>query len=90
MFMYLNQYISQNIEINQEFHFAAPETKVKVNEIYNSSWYDSVLYNLYNKEAIKLESSYNRSVKVMLHLSFGTHRGLIEPLIGKKKHQIGE
>ena len=82
------KYISKNIEINQEFHFAAPETKVKVNEIYNSSWYGSVLYNLYNKEAIKLESSYNRSVKVMLDLPFGTHRGLIEPLIGRKHQRL--
>ena len=57
-------------------------------EIYNSSWFGSVLYNLYNKEAVKLESSFNRSVKVMLDLPFGTHRGLIEPLVGRKHQRI--
>ena len=80
------RYISKNIELNQEFHFAAPETRLKVNEIYNSSWFGSVLYSLYSPEAVKLESSYNRSVKVMLDLPFETHRGLIEPLTGRK-HQ---
>ena len=80
------QYISKNIELNQEFHFTAPETRLKVNEIYNSSWFGSVLYSLYSPGAVKLESSYNRSVKVMLDLPFETHRGLIEPLTGRK-HQ---
>ena len=80
------QYISKNIELNQEFHLAAPETRLKVNEIYNSSWFSSVLYSLYSPEAVKLESSYNRSVKVMLDLPFETHRGLIKPLTGRK-HQ---
>ena len=79
-------YISKNIELNQEFNFAAPETKLKENAIYNFSWYGSVLYNLYNIEAVKLESTYNKSVKVMLDLPYGTHRGLIEPLTGRK-HQ---
>ena len=62
------RYISRNIELNQEFHFAAPETKVKINDIYNSSWFGSVLYNLYSIEAVKLESTYNRTIKVMLNL----------------------
>ena len=80
------RYVSRNIELNQEFHFAAPETKIKVNNIYNSSWFGSVLYNLYCTEAVKIESSYNRSIKVMIDLPYGTHRGLIEPLTGQK-HQ---
>ena len=80
------RYISRNIELNQEFHFIATEKKLKVNNIYNSSWFGSVLYNLYITEAVKIESSYNRSIKIMLDLPYGTHRGLIKPLTGQK-HQ---
>ena len=80
------RYISRNIELNQEIHFAATETKLKVNDIYNSSWFGSALYNSYSTEAVKIESSYNRSIKIMLDLPYGTHRGLIEPLTGQK-HQ---
>jgi hypothetical protein len=59
------RYISKNIEINQEFHFAAAET---------------VLWDLCSPAAIRLESSYNRSMKVMMNLPLATHRELIEPL----------
>ena len=38
------------------------------------------MYMLYGTEAVKLESSYNRSVKIMMNLPYETHRGLIEPL----------
>ena len=78
------RYVSRNIELNQEFHFSTSETKMTINDVYNSSWYGSVLYNLYGNEAVKLESSYNRSIKIMMDLPFGTHRGLIEPLSGRR------
>ena len=74
------RYVARNIELNQEFYFATPETKIKINELYNSSWFGSVIYLLYGTEAVKLESCYNRSVKIMMNLPYETHRGLIEPL----------
>ena len=74
------KYIGKNIELNQEFFFAHPETKIKVNQIYNSSYYSSPLCDLFGNGARKLESSYNRSVKIMLGLPYNTHRCLIEPL----------
>ena len=74
----------RNIELNQEFYFVAPETKLKINDIYNSSWYGSVIYKLFGTEAVKLESSYNRSLKIMLDLPLETHRSLIEPLSGRQ------
>ena len=42
------RYVSRNIELNQEFHFSSSETKMMINDIYNSSWFGSVLYNLYD------------------------------------------
>ena len=77
------RYVARNIELNQEFHFASFETKIKINELYNSSWFGSVMYMLYGTEAVKLESSYNRSIKIMMDLPYETHRGLIEPISGR-------
>ena len=78
------RFVSRNIELNQEFHFAAEETKLTVNDIYNSSWYGSVLWDLFCPGAVKLESSWNRTIKIMLNLPHATHRGFIEPLSSRK------
>ena len=73
-------YIQKNSELNQEFHFAHPATKLRVNQIYNSHYTSSPLWNLFGVGASRIESSYNRSVKIMMDLPYGTHRYLIEPL----------
>ena len=78
------QYIAKNIELNQEFSFSHPSTKLKMNKIYNSHYSGSPLWNLFGKGALNLESSYNRSVKVMLDLPYATHRSLVQPLTGDK------
>ena len=77
-------YVEKNIEFNQEFFFAHPTTKLAVNKIYNSHYTSSPLWNLFGDGAKKIESSYNRSVKIMLDLPYATHRCLIEPLSGEK------
>lgn len=77
-------YIEKNIDLNQEFHFAHPATKLLVNRIYNSHYSSSPLWNLFGGGASKIESSYNRSVKIMLDLPYATHRKLIEVLIEAK------
>ena len=79
------RYVGRSIEINQEFSFAASETKIKINNIYNSSWFGSVLWDLFCPAAVKIESAYNRSMKVALKLHYATHRELIEPL-SQSKH----
>ena len=42
------------------------------------------MWNLFGNGVKRIESSYNRSVKIMLGLPYGTHRYLIEPLTGEK------
>ena len=76
------QYKAKNIELNQEFSFAHPSTKLRINKIYNSHYSGSPLWDLFGTGALTLESSYNRSVKVMLDLPYATHRSLIQPLTG--------
>ena len=73
-------YIQKNMELNQEFYFAHPETRFRINQIYNSHYSSSPLWDLFGNGARKIESSYNRSVKIMLGLPYNTHRCLIEPL----------
>ena len=80
-------YVEKNIELNQEFVFAHPTTKLTINKIYNSH-YSGTLWNLFGPGALSLESSYNRSVKVMLDLPYATHRALIQPLTGDEHIKI--
>ena len=61
--------IDKNNSIMQELYFAKPETKVQVNKIYTGSQ----LWDLSSREVEKLESTYNRSVKIMYYM---------EPLTG--------
>ena len=78
------KYISKNIELNQEFHFAAASTKVRVNSIWNTHFSGSPLCNLFSPGAESIVGSYNRSIKSMMKLPLATHRFLLEPLSGQK------
>ncbi|MEO2160307.1 MAG: reverse transcriptase domain-containing protein, partial [bacterium] len=44
-------YINRNNELLQEFHFAHPMTLVKINNLFNTAFYGSTLWNLFGKEA---------------------------------------
>ena len=77
-------YVQKNIDINQEFYFAHPDTKLSINNIYNSHFSGSPLWDLFSQGAHTIESTYNRSVKIMMGLPYQTHRSLIEPLTGQK------
>ena len=59
-------YINKNNELRQEFWFAHPKTIIKTNSIFNSSLYGSVLWNLFGKEALRLEKTWNVSLRLML------------------------
>ena len=76
------QFISKNLELNQEFYFACPRTKFEINSIYNSHFYGSPLWDLTGKSAINFESTYNRGIKVMFNLPLSTHRNLVEHVSG--------
>ena len=78
------RYIVKNIEINQELKFAAAAICLQVNQRFNSSWFGSISWDLFCQPAVRLESSYNRSVKITLNLPLATFRELIEPLSDKQ------
>ena len=74
------QFVTKNIELNQEFHFANAETKFSINQIFNSHYTGSPLWNLFSAEEIRFESSYNTSIKIIYDLPLNSHRCLIEPI----------
>ena len=59
------RYIDRNNELQQEFFFAHPETKVKVNRIYNTHFTGSPLWDLFSRESEMIENTYNVSIRAM-------------------------
>ena len=76
------KYIDRNCNINQEFRFAHPTSRLVLNRVYNCHFSCCQLWNLFHQGADKFYGTYNRSVKVMSDLPYSTHRYLIEPLTG--------
>ena len=77
-------YINKVNELNQEFSYAHPTTKVKINNVFNSYFYGSTLWNLFGNEFERLEKSWNVSQRIILGLPRNSHRFFIEPLSGTK------
>ena len=59
------RFIERNVELNQEFIFAHPEIKSKINHIYNSSFPGSQLWDLCSKNANMLYNSWSVAVRIM-------------------------
>ena len=76
------KYIDKNNTLCQEFFFAHPQSKVAINNIYNSHFTGCQLWRFGTRQMEKLESTYNRSIKIMLDLPWATHRYFMEPLTG--------
>ena len=75
-------YINRVNGLNQEFYFANSSTKIIINNIFNSSFYGSQIWDLFSDEAIKLETSWNISLRILLGIPRNTHRYFIELLSG--------
>ena len=80
-------FINRNNELLQEFKFAYPHTIIRTNTIFNTSMYGCVLWDLFGKEAERLEKTWNVSQRLMLGLHRETHRYFIEP-VSQNKHII--
>ena len=78
------RYIDKNNTLCQELFFAHPQSKLKINTIYNSHFSGSQLWKFGSREMEKLESMYNKSIKIMFDLPWATHRYYMEPLTGQE------
>ena len=74
------RYIDKNCNINQEFSFAHPSSRVLLNKIYNCHFSGYQIWDLFSQGAEKFYSTYNKSLKVMADLPLATHRYLLESL----------
>ena len=81
-------YIERNVEIMQEFSVAHPDVKCRINRIFNSSFPDSVLYNLSSDSVKHIVSSWSVSVKQMWGLPHQAHRYLVRELGGQHAEEI--
>ena len=79
-------YINKNCELIQEFMFAHPRTRVETNQIFNSHFTGSPIWDLFSPEAIQLENTWNVSQRMMYDLPVQTHRYLVEP-VSEQTHQ---
>ena len=61
-------YINKNNDILQEFGFCHPKTKIRINSVYNSHLSGSCLWDLFSKEAVQMENTWNVSIRLMLDL----------------------
>ena len=75
-------YISKNNELVQEFHYAHPNTKILINQTFNTHFYGAPVWDMFDRSFEKLEKRWNVSHRIMLSLPRNTHKYFIEPLSG--------
>ena len=76
-------YIEKNCELNQEFFYAHPEVKCRINRVYNSSFSGSVLWDFTSDIFSQIVNSWSVSARHMWGLPYAAHKYLIEPLSGQ-------
>ena len=62
-------YINRLNELNQEFHFSHPRTKIMINNFFNTSFYGSQLWDLFSDEAVRLEKNMEYLTKIYVRYS---------------------
>ena len=72
----------------QEFYYAHPEVKCRINRIYNTSFSGSVLWDFRSEKFNQIVNSWSVSIRHMWGLPHNTHRHLIEPLGGQHMYSM--
>ena len=80
-------YINKVNELSQEFYYAHPSTRIRINNIFNSHFYGSPLWDLFGREADRLYKTWNVSQRILLGLPRQSHRYFVEPLSGVRHVQ---
>ena len=74
------KFVQKTNELLQEFSFADPKIKLKMMKIYNSHFYGSPLWDLFGKECISYQKTYNKIIRKIFDLPRETHKFFIEPI----------
>ena len=76
------RFIGKVNSLLQEFHFTEPQVKMKIVNIFATSFYGSGLWDLQSKDVDRLYKSWNVMVRMVFGVPPTTHRYLVEPLAG--------
>ena len=76
------KFIGKVNSLLQEFYFADHKAKMRLMNIFTSSFHGSGLWDLQSRETDRLFKSWNVSIRHVLGVPFNTHRYFIEPLSG--------
>ena len=77
------KYITKNNDFVQEFQHCHPNTQFHLNEVYNTSFCGSPLWNLFCRESEMLQNTWNTSFRIMYNLPYATHRYFVQSVSGK-------
>ena len=76
------RFIGKVNSLLQEFHYVDSDLLMRLINVYATSFYGSCLWDLRSKDAEKLYTSWNVTIRNVYRLERRTHRSLIEPLSG--------
>ena len=77
------RFIDESTDVREMFGFAMPDQVISALRIYNTSFYGSMLFDLYGEEAEKIYRCWNTAVKLAWRVPRTTHSYLVENLLGK-------
>ena len=73
-------FIGKLHSLQQEFHFVSPQVKVKLYNIYTTSFYGSSLYDIYSSDCNKFFTAYNIAIRMCFNVPRQSHRYVIEKI----------
>ena len=76
------KFIGKMNSLLQEFYYVDSAVKIKIFNIFATSFYGSGLWDLYSKDVDRIFKSWNVSVRIAFDIPCTTHRYLVEPLSG--------
>ena len=71
------RFIARSSEIIQEFHFAPPDSQMKLHSIYNSHFTGSSCWDMTSRAGEMMEATNNRNIKITYDLPYPTHRNIL-------------
>ena len=76
------KFISNIYNLNQEFSFSSPETRLRLCHLYNTSFYGSNCWRFSSSEVERFSKTWNVNNRIILNLPRKTHSWIVEELSG--------
>ena len=76
------RYIDQTVEVRQSFSFASPVEVVRALEVYTTSYYGSMLWNLKGNGADQFFNSWTTAIKLVWDCPRATRTYLVQQVLG--------